>query len=645
MNSRQIKRLREFCFENELDTAFIDTTLTYEENMNILESELGISHRQYFDDVAWLREKEKELGYPLESRPVRQGKKKKVRVFNVQYVRPLPEKVRTWITPIKGGYRPMSIVGFDSETVRENFYSCQTYDSEGGHMFLDRISGLEEIARHDLAFAFNLEFDLFNMIPEPFRKYAFSSEPFQVGGYVFIVRYGHPLTAYLIDLKRKTKTKVRDLMAFFPKHNLEYIGGMIGVPKLKSPPYLGERMPLNQNEERYFHRYAVRDAEIVYRASSFLLDLMKSQDVSTSAYSIPHLTSLLFRKRFLGQNIHVPKETIALAWNSYYGGRAECFQRGEVKGAQIFDFNSMYPYALTFPYPTNGFEYVDRFIDDDKRLGFYFVEGRYTSDLPFGILPVRQETRGGLNLTFPLGKVKGYYASPELGTFLEYGRIENARGITFNKSEPIFKRYIDFIYCKKKRQQKGSPSYELYKLFMNSFYGKFAQQNDDNSAGVMFDPYVAALITSYARNVLLRHMLRTKNVLYVNTDSIITTDIFQTGSRLGELSRETSGLFTGIRSRLFLIEKNGRVLKFAFHGANMPRDIEGFAFDLKRAFLERRPSYVYQIPRMVRPKEAQKRKEKRTFSFERRVMRLDLRPDPKRVWPRYFGESLPLVLE
>jgi hypothetical protein len=89
------------------------------------------------------------------------------------------------------------------------------------------------------------------------------------------------------------------------------------------------------------------------------------------------------------------------------------------------------------------------------------------------LLQIRLKTEGGTKTIAPVGKWVGTYFSEELKAAENLGyKFKILRGYLFNK-ELIFDKYITDLYYFKEISDKNSADYTIYKLLMNSLYGRF----------------------------------------------------------------------------------------------------------------------------------------------------------------------------
>jgi len=257
----------------------------------------------------------------------------------------------------------------------------------------------------------------------------------------------------------------------------------------------------------------------------------------------------------------------------YFGGRVQCFEKGIIDADfSVFDLNSAYPYAMLseHPYSAN----FSRIAGYAKGADFYRIHA-----VSRGALPYRSDVDG---LVFPdddqrreyhVGKWE-YHAALETDSLHD---VEILESVTFC-GHLDFAKYINKYYALRQEAiAAGDQAGQLiYKLAMNSLYGKFAANpekykhyqawppefsNDMESFGWNFagefGPWslasaslsenaqyyynvaTGASITGYVRAMLWRTMKQCGRVLYCDTDSIacIAANL-STGDGLGQWKHE-----------------------------------------------------------------------------------------------------------
>lgn len=300
----------------------------------------------------------------------------------------------------------------------------------------------------------------------------------------------------------------------------------------------------------------------------------------------------------------------------YFGGRCQAFNSGEIKGdIEVYDVNSMYPYAMSeYNHPMSKNCYVDTIISDET----FFVVWKGKN---FGAVPSRLKT-GEINFDIDSGVF--YTSIHEFLVCKKYSLIEVDEIIETHNwvKYGTFKDHIDDCKTAKETAEKGSKQYILAKLDMNSGYGKFAQDprkykdyefvdpdeditdiNCDTIEGENFkllcspvegekrfnNVAIAASITGASRAMMLEGLIEfTKagaKVFYCDTDSIIcdkpkveVNNLKFHESELGAWDKEKTGdtVYIGGK-KIYALFKNNNCVKIASKGVRViPRDIYNF---------------------------------------------------------------------
>jgi hypothetical protein len=152
--------------------------------------------------------------------------------------------------------------------------------------------------------------------------------------------------------------------------------------------------------------------------------------------------------------------------------------RGELNYEQIDDYIfdadvvSLYPTAMSqYPYPI-GKEKITNLYQKNK-LGIYKITYIAPKNLLNPILPRKE----GKKLIWDLNDGSGWYSSVDIENAKSKGyNIKIITGYYWEQSGYIFKDYIDEFYKMKQNSKKGTPAYNLAKLYLNGLYGKMLQR-------------------------------------------------------------------------------------------------------------------------------------------------------------------------
>lgn len=259
---------------------------------------------------------------------------------------------------------------------------------------------------------------------------------------------------------------------------LKDIGETIGLEKLEME--FGEDNKKYTREE--FITYGRRDVEILVEFWRQWIKFIEGNKLGNIKYTISSQSMEAFRKRFCKDFIVLDDDVSNLEFErlSYYGGRTEIFYKGVVdKKIFYFDVNSMYPYVMkNFKYPTEyKFTKYDISIEKMKyyiNKGWLVIAECYI-ETTNNCYPVKQNN----TLLFPIGKFKTYLSTPEVIEGIKNDDIKKFGKVQFYHGANIFAEYVEFFYNKRLEMKKAKNKQEkMYKLFLNSLYGKFGQKMD-----------------------------------------------------------------------------------------------------------------------------------------------------------------------
>ena len=369
------------------------------------------------------------------------------------------------------------------------------------------------------------------------------------------------------------------------RDKLANIGKAIGIKKGDSPEakkWMSERFgreiddfdTLSQKEKTIFYRevpldiltgYNKIDCEILWKAVAQFEDEIVSlggqlqQTIASTAMS-------LFRRAFLGRDIFTSETLNGICMESYFASRVEVLSRN-AHDFKIYDINSSFPYAMTFPLPGNLIEFRTTLPDDDRDECIYLAD--VTIEIPqmhFPPLPYRKDNR----VFFPVGRWRAWFTSTDIRLALREGAILHDVHQVY-----VFEPFFDFgEYASKIYKLRSDATTDFRRLvlkyLLNSLYGKCAESihkqemlvnpdEIDRATMQMLQPgvwlaekeakiahrhvIVAAVITAIARRTLYDYgkecFNQSKPLYYCDTDSCATrAELPVDDKRLGALKLE-----------------------------------------------------------------------------------------------------------
>jgi len=485
-----------------------------------------------------------------------------------------PSDYPRWFRTLKGEPRFKGVMAFDIEGIGgpDGFLCGSLVGDYCYNFFVDKNQMWEAILDYGRdgywIFSFNLQYDL------PILE----GGAYPTGDLLFT---NYSLLWANYNYKRQ-KVRLLDAKNLFPRHNVRMLGGMVGVPKLEVQPELMSRIVkgtpwthFNQGDQEKLEKYCSRDAEIVFLAVSLLQETLLSMGGQLKP-TIAGCAMDLYRRVFHKWPWKVIPPTVnKVARNGYYGGRTENFAMGPVPDCNMYDVTSLYPSvmgSIKFPHPNHIEIDLKPKITGDWLKWEGIVHCKVKSPFVFTpLLPYRYDHR----VFYPYGEMSGAWPICEIRRAIDYGldlrSIDWVMGakVTFNPFvdfiEALFSLRLDYL-------TEGKAQANVIKLLLNSLYGRFGiraegglsklhliDQEDDfedykgftthviNDMVYAYGPvdglgypdysncFFAAQITAGGRLHMLEEFARQgENLVYCDTDSIITTGEVQTGPDLGQ---------------------------------------------------------------------------------------------------------------
>ena len=485
-----------------------------------------------------------------------------------QYLKPLESKVRP---------RELASIDLEGDGGERGFISAAICYDGDYRLYRSRDLLLSDLLsrrfRNVHVYAHNLTYDFGMLLPHLRVDF----DAFMIRGRVFKVRFRLPGKNYVY---------LNDSLGMYAGLSLADVGDAIGLSKFPTPPAFvseSEHVPEWRCEvhDRLWCEecYNIRDTLIVQRAMEMLQDQVNLDGVSMYN-TLPATSMAYWRTHHLDDEFLTPFQyRNDFARLGYMGGRVESYNLGVWGDVNVYDVRSLYPSVMStgaLPHPNymRGPKENDRWSIIEDYEGLSEVE-IVAPDMPIPILPYR----AGGKLYFPTGRLQGVWTHAELRYAISngYTPVSVFRSLYSVKQCWPFKSFVDSLYGRRRiLDDAGDPRQLIYKIMLNSLYGKFGQRSDgglerllpisayfedQNKEGYDFiefegevfarkavptfrqPSYInvlwASYITAYAR-IRLHQIMRSVDydVLYCDTDSIFTHHELEVGGGLGELQLE-----------------------------------------------------------------------------------------------------------
>ena len=257
------------------------------------------------------------------------------------------------------------------------------------------------------------------------------------------------------------------------KGKLEKWGDKLGLAKLKMPEFSAP--------DKEWFVYCERDTEILFELQKWFIKFLVDNDLGNWKYTLASTSFNSYRHRFMRHPIYIPERSreTYLARNSYKGGRTECFRIGEYDNGTFYklDINSHYPSVMLnnhFPTAVEGYirnpkkETITRHI----MAGGCIASVHLNCEEPY--FPIINNTK----TCYPIGSFNATLTTGELAFALSQGWVTDIYEAALYRMRPIFTDFVDFFYNERLKWIEKNDELRslLFKIMLNSLYGKFGQR-------------------------------------------------------------------------------------------------------------------------------------------------------------------------
>lgn len=407
---------------------------------------------------------------------------------------------------------------------------------------------------------------------------------------------------------RLCKVKLIDTMPLVPGgKSLDHVGHLIGLKKRPLPEgqHISRMKKFFCEEPAEAEAYALRDSQATQRFGKYIIKVFSEEfglngiptTIGSAAvrYFVKQFGDAEHFRKVFGQSIekesywHIEKQKFCsrtvknitpealvfydFAARCFRGGRSEAFVcglSGAGEGIAQYDVDLPGAYStglLIIREPDYAGAYMSTNPDDfcGEVMGFVYADFEFPEETQYPCIQIPDGTRG---LFFPL-QGTSYFTAPELELALEMGAKINIRTgvvVPWANENRVFEPFVRKVRAKRKEHPPKSIENELYKLMLNSIYGKCGQSLRGKSAfdtremgskkigpSPLTNPYFAAYVTGFIRAVLseLLWKIPEGEVIYS-----ATVDGFLTSTDPSRI--DTSGtMYRRFQSLLDLLDEEG----------------------------------------------------------------------------------------
>lgn len=277
--------------------------------------------------------------------------------------------------------------------------------------------------------------------------------------------------------------------------------------------------------------------------------------------------------------------SLDLFQKSYFGGRMEVLKIGTFENVYKYDINSAYPNIIKDLREPIKFEVKKYYGEKIEDKNIYEVEFNHKKPNEIGCFPVRLKCG---YLVFPKSG-KGFYFGCEVKEAIKRKvdiKIKNVCEVSLGKK--IFnKNEIEKMYkLRLSYKQKNDLRNLIYKILLNSIYGKFAQTV---GKAQFQNIYLAGYITAKVRSQLLEASYgNDNNIIFFATDGILSK------KRLNVKTGNDLGLFEEIKIKKAVVIQAG-IYKLIDENNKTYIGERGFRFDFDKAVEQIKKGKTYKV--------------------------------------------------
>lgn len=407
----------------------------------------------------------------------------------------------------------------------------------------------------------------------------------------------------MFRIKSKVSVQIQDTFGFFQTSFIKALldwnipGGKEVMERIESGKQ--QRSEFTTEDIPEMLRYCHDECEMLVLLMEDLQEALREAEIYLKNWQgAGSVAAALFQKYQL-REYHVSDDELDeklrdAVMYAYFGGRFQMLQQGRFKECYNYDLISAYPSEARNLPDLHG-EWKQSKYDKDAPYAIWLCEWELPDSRP--IMPFPYRDTSGQILYPAIGK--GWYWQDEVRAALAmHPEIRVLRGYVFTPDatkRPFW--YIDMLATKRLAAKKeGRAVQKVYKLGLNSLYGKLAQGMGYRGSTPPHRSYVwAGMITSNTRARLLEYSMGyERNVIAYATDGIFfdCNPNLPTSDVLGGLE------LVGDQSEFYMFASGiyfdgDASVKFRTRGHN-PKDIDSDT--LVEAWKQEGPEYEFHYP-------------------------------------------------
>ena len=298
-------------------------------------------------------------------------------------------------------------------------------------------------------------------------------------------RFSHRHGACFVSLWIKgRRVEWLDSLNWYP-FSASALGEMVGSEKLPQPG--------RDAAEEEWLRYCRRDVEIIADACCRWIEGTEARGWGAPKVTLAGTAAQVYRTQFLRDPIYCPDSDADRDWHrrAYYGGRVEVRRLGMIpERIQCWDVTSLYPAMMAGrKYPGKLLRRV--FQPPVSSLASYLRDHCVIAEVDVDTATLELPLRIDGRLRFCTGQFHTHLAGPELEQALAGDCIRRVHRLDLFEPMELFSEYVNTLFSLRKEAAENNNAVmkTVYKLLMNSLYGKFGQKGVEYRYWIDPDPH------------------------------------------------------------------------------------------------------------------------------------------------------------
>lgn len=343
-----------------------------------------------------------------------------------------------------------------------------------------------------------------------------------------------------------------------------------------------QRANFNLKDKNKIIEYSLLENKIGIKIVNKIYNLIPDDLKTYALYGSSSLANKFLKQQQIKRSFLFSNKIFEFA---YFGGRMECLKIGKFENVYKYDINSAYPNIIKDLREPIKFEVKKYSGEKIIETNIYHIEFNHKTANEIGCFPVR--LKNGY-LVFPKSG-SGYYYGCEIFQAIKREvniKIKEVCEVTLGnilfENNIIEKLYQERLKLKQKQDLKNL----IYKILLNSIYGKFAQTV---GKAQFQNIYLAGYITSKVRSELLKATYKKdKDIIFFATDGILSK------SKLNVKVSDKIGEFEEIKIKSAYVILAGIYYLIDFENKKYIGE-RGFRFDFDKAIHELKQGKTYNV--------------------------------------------------